>query len=351
MNPNKNHETEVKNLCELVDCLQNENQQLKQLLEQAGIDYSACMGGTAEALSVPEQGKRIIPFAITEDAARRFFARFWGREDVYARRSVNKKTGKAGYFPQCDNFWHYGVCPKANRVKIQCGKCENQSYSKLGIAQIVEHLKGEKEDGSDVIGVYPLLPDDTCRFIVFDFDNHEKGAEENDFANKDNEWKVEVDAVRTICKEQGIDALAERSRSGRGAHLWIFFTERISATLARRFGFALLDKGAETVNMKSFRYYDRMLPAQNHVPDGGIGNLIALPLQGQALREGNSVFIDENWNAYPDQWKALMQTKRLSKERLEECIKNWLPENPLEPDVENEETRLMPAVRRITSDQ
>ena len=88
----------------------------------------------------------------------------------------------------------------------------------------MEHLKGEREDASDVIGVYPLLPaDDTCRFIVFDFDNHEKGAEEKDFANTDNEWKEEVDAVRTICKEQGIDALAERSRSGRGAHLWIFF--------------------------------------------------------------------------------------------------------------------------------
>lgn len=342
MNPNENHEIEVKNLRELVDCLQKENQQLKELLEQAGIDYSACMGGTAETLSVPEQGKRIRPFAITEDMARRFFARFWGREDVYAKRSVNKKTGKAGYFPQCDNFWHYGICPKANRVKIQCGKCENQCYSKLNIEQIVKHLKGEKEDASDVIGVYPLLPDDTCRFIVFDFDNHEKGAEENDFANTDNAWKEEVDAVRTICKEQGIDALVERSRSGRGAHLWIFFTGRISAALARRFGFALLDKGTETVNMKSFRYYDRMLPAQNHVPEGGIGNLIALPLQGQALREGNSAFIDENWNAYPNQWKVLMQTKRLSKERMEECIKNWLPENPSGFDVENEETRLKP---------
>ena len=136
-----------------------------------------------------------------------------------------------------------------------------------------------------------------------------------------------------------IDALLERSRSGRGAHLWIFFTERIPAKLARKFGFALLDKGAETVNMKSFRYYDRMLPAQNHLPDGGIGNLIALPLQGQALREGNSAFIDENWDAYPDQWKALMQTKRLSREKLEECIKDWLPEDPFESSIENEATR------------
>ena len=187
-----------------------------------------------------------------------------------------------------------------------------------------------------------VLPDDTCRFIIFDFDNHEKGAEEKDFANTDNEWKEEVDAVRAICKEQGIDALVERSRSGRGAHMWIFFTGKISAKLARKFGFALLDKGAETVNMKSFRYYDRMLPAQNHVPDGGIGNLIALPLQGQALREGNSAFIDESWDAYPNQWKALMQTERLSKERLEECIKNWLPDNPFESFGENEETRIKP---------
>lgn len=342
MDSSRNHEIEVKSLRELVDSLQKENQQLKDLLKQAGIDYSFCMAGTVETLCVQDQGKRILPFAITEDAARHFFARFWGREDVYAKRSVNKKTGKAGYFPQCDNFWHYGVCPKANKVKMQCGKCENQSYSKLGIAQIMEHLKGEKEDSSDVIGVYPLLPDDTCRFIVFDFDNHEKGAEENDFANIDNEWKEEVDAVRTICREQGIDALVERSRSGRGAHLWIFFAGKVPASLARRFGFALLDKGAETVNMKSFRYYDRMLPAQNHVPDGGIGNLIALPLQGQALREGNSAFIDENWNAYPEQWKVLMQAKRLSKEKMEECIKNWLPENPFGSDGQNEETRIKP---------
>ncbi len=284
----------------------------------------------------------LLPIDITENTARHFFARFWGREDVYAKRSVSKKTGKAGYFPQCDNLWHYGVCPKADKVKIQCGKCENQSYSKLGIAQIIGHLKGERADGSDVIGVYPLLPDDTCRFIVFDFDNHEKGAEEKDFANTDNEWKEEVDAVRTICKEQGIDALTERSRSGRGAHLWIFFAQKIPAGLARKFGFALLDKGAETVNMKSFRYYDRMLPTQNHVLDGGIGNLIALPLQGQALREGNSAFIDENWNAYQDQWKVLMETKKLSKEKIEECIKTWLPENPFEPGMENEEIRIKP---------
>ena len=100
----------------------------------------------------------------------------------------------------------------------------------------------------------------------------------------------------------------------------------VSAALVRKFGFALLEKGAEEVNLKSFKYYDRMLPAQDHLPEGGLGNLIALPLQGKALLEGNSAFIDEKWNAYPDQWSVLMGTPRLTKEFLEEKIKEWEPE-------------------------
>ena len=161
-----------------------------------------------------------------------------------------------------------------------------------------------------------FLTDDTCRFIVFDFDNHEKDAEKNDFANIDDLWKEEVDSLRKICNINGIDALAERS--GRGAHLWIFFQKPIEAGLARKFGSALLNKGAESVNLKSFRFYDRMLPMQDHLPVGGVGNLIALPLQGQALKEGNSAFIDEHWNAYPDQWDVLLSKKKLSKEFMEE---------------------------------
>lgn len=143
----------------------------------------------------------------------------------------------------------------------------------------MEHLKGIAEDATDVIGVYPLLEDDTCRFIVFDFDNHEKDAEKIDFANTDDSWKEEVDALREICLSNGIDPLVERSRSGRGAHLWIFFQKKIEVSLARKFGNALLRKGTESVNLKSFRFYDRMLPMQDHLPQGGIGNLIALPLQ------------------------------------------------------------------------
>ena len=134
-----------------------------------------------------------------------------------------------------------------------------------------------------MIGVYPLFSNGTCRFLVFDFDNHEKEAEKNDFANKSETWMEEVEAMRLICELNGIDPLVERSRSGRGAHVWIFFDRAIPASTARKFGNALLEKRAESVNLKSFQYYDRMLPAQDSLPEGGLENLIALPLQGRAL--------------------------------------------------------------------
>ena len=162
-----------------------------------------------------------------------------------------------------------------------------------------------------MIGVYPLLPDGTCRFLVFDFDNHAKGAEKEDFANVDEEWREEVDALRMICARSGVDALVERSRSGRGAHIWIFFRKPITAAAARNFGFLLLDKGAAEINLRSFRYYDRMFPTQESA--GSIGNLVALPLQGQALKQGNSAFVDENWNAYPDQWERLFSIRKPQK--------------------------------------
>ena len=214
------------------------------------------------------------------------------------------------------------LCPKQRGEKIFCDECENKKWTKLDVKKIVAHLLGYKEDGSDVIGIYPLLPDGTCRFIVFDFDNHEKGAEATDFANVDSEWHKEVDALRKICEINGIKLLVERSRSGIGAHVWIFFQKAISASVARNFGFLLLDKGATAVNLKSFHYYDRMYPSQDVA--SSIGNLIALPLQGQALRNGNSAFVDENWNAYPDQWDVLLnKTEKLSIEDVEKYMAKW----------------------------
>ena len=193
-------------------------------------------------------------------------------------------------------------------------------------------MQGNSYNATDVIGIYPLFSNGTCRFIVFDFDNHDKGAEERDFANTDDTWIEEVEAMREICVLNGIDPLVERSRSGKGVHIWIFFDKPIAASLVRKFGFALLDKGAEQVNLKSFKYYDRMLPAQDLLSDNrSLGNLIALPLQGKALQDGNSAFIDGNWNAYPDQWRILFSKPRLSQEFVEEKIKEWT--NPIEDIV------------------
>ena len=308
--------------------LQLENQVLKNILDKAGLSYQNELASIRETDTKedfdPEQGKRIIhPQAITENMANQFFSMFWGRQDVYAKRSVNKETGKAAYYPQCNNFWT-NVCHKKIKDGINCKNCKNRSYKTITKKDILNHLQGNAYNASDVIGVYPLLSNGTCRFMVFDFDNHDKDAEEKDFANSDDTWVEEVESMREICVLNGIEPLVERSRSGRGAHVWIFFDKPIAASFVRKFGFALLDKGAEQINLKSFKYYDRMLPAQDSLPeDSAVGNLIALPLQGKALQDGNSAFIDGNWNAYPNQWETLFNKPRLSQEFLEEKIKEW----------------------------
>ena len=307
--------------------LQLENQLLKNLLDQAGVPYKqqlAALQSVEEKEDYqPDQGKRIIhPNVITSQMANIFFSRFWGRQDVYAKRNENKSNGKASYFPQCENFWK-NMCHRKLKTEVPCRKCEYRKYKQLEMKDLLAHLNGESYNASDVIGIYQLYKDENCRFLVFDFDNHEKNAEGNDFANTNDEWIEEVETMRKVCTLNGIEPLVERSRSGRGAHIWIFFEEPISAALARRFGAALLAKGAEQVNLKSFKYYDRMLPAQDKIHEDGIGNLIALPLQGKALREGNSAFIDGNWNAYPNQWEALVNKPRLSQEFLELKMKEW----------------------------
>ena len=312
-------------LRKIVRMLERENKSLKEKLDKANIPYESINPfeenlEKAEAHD-PDQGARIInPPFITEKMAVRFFSMFWGREDVYAKRGK-----KGGYFPQCDNRWNSSLCPKQQGKKIFCNECEHKKWTKVSARKIIAHLIGNKEDGSDVIGVYPLLPDGKCRFIVFDFDNHEKGAEATDFANIDDEWHKEVDALRKICIINGIKPLVERSRSGRGAHVWIFFKKAIPAGVARNFGFLLLDKGSASINLKSFHYYDRMYPSQDVA--NGIGNLIALPLQGQALKNGNSAFIDENWNAYPNQWDILFNnTEKLSIKEIEQYMGKWREE-------------------------
>ncbi|MBR6401859.1 MAG: DEAD/DEAH box helicase family protein [Eubacterium sp.] len=311
-------------LRDLVRKLQKENNELKDILLKNDIPFAS--GDVFESIIEdhseydPDQGERIVSRWITDEMVKLFYSVFWGREDVFAKRGKN-----GGYFPQCENFWKDTLCPKKNNSKFKCDDCENRHWKRLELYHVRNHLFGYKEDGSDVIGVYPLYEDGTCRFIVYDFDNHEKGSEQTDFANTDNEWQDEVNALREICESNGIRPLVERSRSGRGAHVWISFSEPVNAGLARNFGFMLLDKGMMSYNLKTFKYYDRMYPCQDNA--NSLGNLIALPLQGRALKNGNSAFVDANWNAYPDQWSELLDlSRRLSLNDIMYYMEKWQAE-------------------------
>lgn len=325
----------IESLKNRISFLENENRILKKRMEEAGISYADIVSDDDEIateLYDPDQGARIQRFDVTDKIASDFFMMFCrGRKDVYELRYTNPKTCKTGYYTQCFNRWDKN-CHIQKRDGVRCRDCELRAYKPITLPLIKAHMNGADPNGNDVVAIYPMLENNLCQLLVFDFDNHAKGAEQDDYANVDDSWKEEINALRSICKNLKVDAMVERSRSGHGAHLWIFFKEMIPARLARRFGFALLEKGAESVNLKSFKYYDRMIPTQDALPEGGLGNVIALPLQGMALKSGNSVFVDENWNAYEDQLKVLAGTKRLTRQEIEDYLSLWYSEGTVNED-------------------
>jgi|GEM_PF-764273 Uncharacterized protein conserved in bacteria len=212
-----------------------------------------------------------------------FRSLFRGREDVYAVR-WESKTGKSGYSPACKNEWSV-VCKKP---QIKCSDCSHRDYLPVSDETISRHLDAKF---NRTIGIYPMLQDETCCFLAIDFDKHN--------------WMQDAAAVMATCKENEVPAALERSRSGNGGHIWIFFDRPIEAGLARKFGCALLTKTMESRYELGLNSYDRLFPNQDTMPKGGFGNLIALPLQGGPRREGNSVFVDENFIPYEDQWSFL----------------------------------------------
>ena len=324
--PTQQYSDLINSLQSRIQALEDENRLLKERLDEAGVSYADIVSGDAEGvveLYDPDQGARIKKFDVTDKIASDFFMMFCrGRKDLYDLRYTNPKTGKNGYYTQCFNRWDRG-CHIQKKDGVRCKDCELRAYKPVTLPLIKAHMNGTDPNGNDVVAIYPMLENNLCQLLVFDFDNHAKGAEQEDYANTDDRWKEEINALRRICKNLDVDAVVERSRSGRGAHLWIFFKEMIPARLARKFGFALLEKGAESVNLKSFKYYDRMIPTQDALPEGGLGNVIALPLQGMALKSGNSAFVDENWNAYEDQLKVLVGTRRLTRQEIDDYLSLW----------------------------
>ena len=227
---------------------------------------------------------------------------FRGREDVYPRRFESKKSGKSGYQPVCNNEWRPGIC---NKPKIKCSKCEFRSWQPLNTAVIEKHLRGDDGRGNDfTIGVYPMLQNEHCCFLAVDFDK-------KDFRN-------DVTAFLATCKKFNIPAALERSRSGNGAHVWIFFKEPIPAATARQMGSFLLTETMENHPELGFDSYDRFFPNQDTMPSGGLGNLIALPLQAKPRANGNSVFLDENFQPYIDQWDFLAKLQQMPKDAVYE---------------------------------
>lgn len=232
-----------------------------------------------------------------------FRSLFCGREDVIARRWYSKSTDKSGYQPVCGNEWVDGLCDKR---KYKCSVCPNRKLLPLTDGDIFKHLAGKDEYGRDVIGIYPMLKDEACNFLCVDFD--------------EEDYKYAVTAFRNACKEYDIPVCVERSRSGNGAHIWILFASPISAILARKLGSGLLTKAMESNASISFKSYDRLFPNQDTVPDGGFGNLIALPLQGKARKIGNSVFVDENFLPYEDQWAYLSCVRKILAGTVEHLV-------------------------------
>lgn len=237
-----------------------------------------------------------------------FISLFKGREDVHAKRWESQK-GNSGYSPVCLNEWVSGKCRKP---KIKCSKCLNRSYSPLSRVAIDSHLRGKA-----VLGVYPLCQDETCSFLALDFDKEE--------------WKKDVSAFRHVCQELNIPIAVERSRSGNGCHAWFFFDEKIPATVARKFGTALLTHAMNQRHEITFSSYDRLFPNQDTLPKGGLGNLIALPLQMGPRKHGNSVFVDENFIPYPDQWRFLSGIQKLNLKTLSKVISKLCQGNELGP--------------------
>ena len=238
-------------------------------------------------LSNPADGR--VPEAPAEKV-KLFRSLFRGRTDVFPVRFVSKKTGNPGYAPACSNKWEPRLCLLKSGGK--CGDCTNQAFIPVDDQVVIGHLRGRH-----VVGCYPLLDDETCWFLAVDFDK--------------SSWKEDVASFAETSRSHAIPVAIERSRSGNGAHAWFFFNAPVSAKVARRIGCYLITETMSRRHELSMKSYDRLFPNQDTMPRGGFGNLIALPLQYEPRQQGNSVFVDERFEPFSDQWAFLASVQRI----------------------------------------
>ena len=285
----------------------------------------------------PAPELQLDKYSPSEEKIALFGSLFRGRTDVYPRRFENLRTGKSGYSPACGNEWVRGVCEKP---RVKCSDCLRQAFLGVTAECLRRHLSGVDPAGRPfVMGVYPMLRDETCHFLAVDFDK--------------DAWQEDVTAYLETCREWEVPAVLERSRSGNGGHVWFFFGEALPAALARKLGAALLTRTMERRPDLGLRSYDRLFPNQDTLPKGGFGNLIALPLQKAARQNGNSEFVDGNFQPYPDQWAFLSSVVRSNRGHVASVVENASRDGgimgvrlPTEQDEEDDEPWGRPPSRR-----
>ena len=268
--------------------LRAENARLIGLLDAHGIAWR---------LPEPDSAPVAAASLTTDEKVALFRRLFRGRTDVYPARWENK-AGKSGYAPVCANEWRTGVCEKP---RVKCADCGNRLLVPLTDQTIYDHLAGRL-----TIGVYPLLADDSCNFLAVDFD--------------DADWRSDAQAFAQSCGELGVPVALEISRSGNGAHAWVFFSSNVAARDARRLGTAIISHTCARTRQLKLSSYDRLFPNQDTMPKGGFGNLIALPLQKVPRENGGSVFVDDALRPYSDQWAFLASVQLMATHDIEPTI-------------------------------
>lgn len=292
----KTIEDELKLARDECERLRRENTRLRSLVES---DTQATIQIDVPNSKPISNTPLIAPSDLSaEDKIALFRSLFKGREDIYALRWESNK-GKSGYALACGNEWDRVLCRKP---QIKCSECPNSRFLPVTDQAIHDHLSGKK-----MIGLYPLLQDETCWFLVIDFD-------------KDG-WQEHVKAFLEVCGKWNVPAALERSQSGNGAHIWIFFIDHVPAYLARKLGCGLITQTMKERHELSLSSYDRLFPAQDAMPKGGFGNLIALPLQGERRKRGNSVFLDSKLNPHPDQWCFLASVRKMNYDEVNSTVR------------------------------
>ena len=260
---------------------------------------------------------------------------FYGRQDVFATRWDNVKVGTHGYAPKCKNEWVDGICGKKQKIKGACKKCVYKENQPIADIHFKNHFTGAGRNAI-TLGIYPLLENETCKFLAIDFD---KGN-----------WKSEILAAKEVYREYGIESYIERSRSGNGGHLWIFFEDEIESKTARTLGIKVLETAMNRMGIMKFDSFDRLFPNQDRMPQGGYGNLIALPLQRQAVENQNSVFVDDSFQMYSSQTSLLQSIIRYTKDEVMEVLGRFptvILDNINEKEID-EEDKSIPWEKKTT---